>query len=123
MEHGVVSFFFYCHQFLQVFFFVNELNLSKFCFLNCINFIILGCVGVRPLKTKETLEKNCEKSVEAFYTENIFKLGKTGTFNDLHSNQKFRVFATEAFRSEKSSETSDNSTEVSREINEIFESV
>jgi hypothetical protein len=30
----------------------------------------------------------------------------------LHSNWKFRVFATEAFRSEKSTETSDNSTKV-----------
>jgi hypothetical protein len=40
-----------------------------------------------------------------------------------HSNSKFRVFATEAFRSGKSTETSDNSTEVSGEINETFESV
>jgi hypothetical protein len=41
----------------------------------------------------------------------------------IHSNSKFRVFATEAFRSEKSTETSDNSTNVSGEINETFESV
>jgi hypothetical protein len=40
-----------------------------------------------------------------------------------HSNLKFRVFATEAFRFEKSIETFDNSTEVSGEINEKFESV
>jgi hypothetical protein len=31
---------------------------------------------------------------------------------DVHSNSKFRVFATEAFRSENTTETSDNSTEV-----------
>jgi hypothetical protein len=37
--------------------------------------------------------------------------------------KKFRVFATEAFRSENSTETIDNSTEVSGEINETFESV
>jgi hypothetical protein len=42
---------------------------------------------------------------------------------NLHINSKFRVFATEAFRSEKSTETSDNSTEISGEINETFESV
>jgi hypothetical protein len=42
---------------------------------------------------------------------------------DLHSNSKFQVFATEAYRSEKSTETFDNSTEVSGEINETFESV
>jgi len=37
----------------------------------------------------------------------------------LHSNEKFRVFATEAFRSEKSTETSDYSTEVSVETPKI----
>jgi hypothetical protein len=41
----------------------------------------------------------------------------------VHSNSKFRVFATEAFRSEKSTETTDISTEVSGEINETFEAV
>jgi hypothetical protein len=40
-----------------------------------------------------------------------------------HSNSKFLVFATEAFRSEKFTETSDYLTEVLREINETFESV
>jgi hypothetical protein len=41
----------------------------------------------------------------------------------VYSNSKFRVCATDAFRSEKSTETSDNSTEVSSEINGTFESV
>jgi hypothetical protein len=41
----------------------------------------------------------------------------------VHSSSKFRVFATKGFRSEKSTETTDNSTEVSNEINETFESV
>ena len=41
----------------------------------------------------------------------------------MHSNEKFRVFATEAFRSEKSTETSDYSTEVSVETPETFESL
>jgi hypothetical protein len=41
----------------------------------------------------------------------------------IHSNSKFQVFATKAFRSEKSTETSDNSTEVSGKINKTFESV
>jgi hypothetical protein len=45
---------------------------------------------------------------------------KIFTVYTVHSNSKFRVFATEAFRSEKSTETSDNSTEVSGEINEKF---
>jgi hypothetical protein len=40
----------------------------------------------------------------------------------LPSNSKFRVFTTEAFRSEKSTETSDNSIEVSGGINETFDS-
>jgi hypothetical protein len=39
-----------------------------------------------------------------------------------HSNSKFWIFATKAFRSEKSTETSDNLTEVSSEINKTFES-
>jgi hypothetical protein len=41
----------------------------------------------------------------------------------LHSNEKLRVFATEAFRSEKSTETSNYSTEVSIETHETFESI
>jgi hypothetical protein len=41
----------------------------------------------------------------------------------LHSNEKLRVFATEAFRSEKSTETSNYSTEVSVETHETFESI
>jgi hypothetical protein len=43
--------------------------------------------------------------------------------SDEYSNSKFWVFATEAFRSETFTETYDNSTEVSEEINETFESV
>jgi hypothetical protein len=39
------------------------------------------------------------------------------------SSSKFRVFATKAFRSEKSRETSDNLTEISGEINKTFETV
>jgi hypothetical protein len=39
------------------------------------------------------------------------------------SNSKLRVFAIKAFRSEKSTETTDNSTEVSNEINVTFESI
>jgi hypothetical protein len=46
-----------------------------------------------------------------------------GTPTFVHSNSKFRVFTTEAFRSEKSTETSEDSIEVSGEINETFESV
>jgi hypothetical protein len=41
----------------------------------------------------------------------------------LHSNEKLRVFASEAFRSEKSTETSNHSTEVSVETHEPFESI
>jgi hypothetical protein len=56
----------------------------------------------------------------------IWWKSRIGTFGEntrLHSNSKFRVFATEAFRSEKSTETSDYSTEVSGETNEKFESI
>jgi hypothetical protein len=41
----------------------------------------------------------------------------------IHSNSKFRVFATEAFRSENSTESSDFSTEVSDETKKTFDSV
>jgi hypothetical protein len=41
----------------------------------------------------------------------------------MYSNSKFRDSATEAFRFEKSTETSDYLTEVSGEINETLESV
>jgi hypothetical protein len=40
-----------------------------------------------------------------------------------HSKSKFRVFAAEAFHSEKSTETSDYLTEVSGETTKTFESV
>jgi predicted ATP-grasp superfamily ATP-dependent carboligase len=43
--------------------------------------------------------------------------------DQLHSNLKFRVFATEAFRSENLTETAAYLTEVLSEINERFESV
>jgi hypothetical protein len=43
------------------------------------------------------------------------------SFSKHSLNSKFRVFATEAFRSEKSNETSD--TEVLGEINETFEPI
>jgi hypothetical protein len=41
----------------------------------------------------------------------------------VHSNSKFRIFATETFRSDKSTEISDYFTKDSGEINETFESV
>jgi hypothetical protein len=58
-----------------------------------------------------------------YFFQDVF-LRLTRNMNFLvHSNSKFRVFATEAFCSEKSTETTDNSTEVSGEINETFLSV
>jgi hypothetical protein len=51
------------------------------------------------------------------------ELSVSPLFKNLHSNEKFRVFATEVFRSEKSTETSNYSTEVSVETHETFESV
>jgi hypothetical protein len=48
---------------------------------------------------------------------------KSSLLQNIHSNSKFRIFATEAFRFEKYTETSDSTTEVSSEINETFESV
>jgi hypothetical protein len=46
-----------------------------------------------------------------------------GKVKHSHKDSKFRVFVTEAFRSEKSTETSDISKEVLGEINGTFESV
>jgi hypothetical protein len=43
--------------------------------------------------------------------------------SSIHSNEKLRVSAIETFRSEKSTETSNYSTEVSVENRQIFESV
>jgi hypothetical protein len=48
---------------------------------------------------------------------------RKASMRSLHSNEKLRVFATEAFRSQKSTETPNYSTEVSVETCEIFESV
>jgi hypothetical protein len=58
-------------------------------------------------------------TVELEIFSQFVKLG----INYPHSNEKLRVFATEAFHSEKSTETSNYSTEVSVETHETFESI
>jgi hypothetical protein len=57
---------------------------------------------------KKTVFTNLSKFQKHTNNKNLKNVPKL-----IHSNSKFRVFATEAFRSEKSTETSDYLTEVS----------
>jgi tellurite resistance protein len=62
--------------------------------------------------------------IEGKINDYVFEITSSkNIFFFLHSNEKLRVFATEAFRSENSTETSNYSTEVSVETRETFESV
>jgi hypothetical protein len=87
-----------------------------FCFITVI--VTLVSVEARFLANDDPFDR-----MNQFVDNLMEEIDEGELLNYLHSDSKFRVFATEPFRSEKSTQISDNSTEVSGEINETFESV